>query len=136
MDLCRSILEVWNKTEFGHVQRKISKTHKHLQCLEKQYSMPNIIKATCDTRKELNDWLDKEYAMSNQRSNITWLQMGDSNTSFLHAKASSHFQRNNIDRVYDEIKFGKWRNPKLGWYFTYITLICSQLHNHYIFRVF
>ena len=70
MDLCRSRLEVWNKTEFRHVQRKISKIHKHLQCLEKQYSMPNIIKVTCDTRKEFNDWLDKEYAMWNQRSNI------------------------------------------------------------------
>lgn len=54
MELCRTRLEVWNKAEFGHVQRSIDRIMKHLQWLER---------AVGDAMRELNEWFDKEEAM-------------------------------------------------------------------------
>lgn len=73
MDLCRDRLVNWNKNEFGHVQRKISSLQKHLQWPEKQQSTLEFVLETCKTRDELNEWLDREEAMWNQRSHLTWL---------------------------------------------------------------
>lgn len=63
MELCRTRLEVWNKAEFGHVQRSIDRIMKHLQWLERQQSSPDIIRAVGDAKRELNEWFDKEEAM-------------------------------------------------------------------------
>ena len=117
MELCQARLEVWNKAEFGHVQRSIARIMKHLQWLERQQSSPNIIKAVGDTKRELIEWFDKEEAMWNQRSHITWLQMGDRNTSFFPAKASSRFQHNHIDVIVDENNCWQEDEAKLAYAF-------------------
>lgn len=100
-ELCQTRLEVWNKAEFGHVQRSIARIMKNLQWLERQQSSLDIIRAVGDTKRELIERFEEE-AMWNQRSHITWLQMGDRNTSFFPSKASSKFQRNHIDGIVDE----------------------------------
>ena len=50
---------------------------------------------------ELNCWLDKEDAMWKQRARLNWFQEGDRNTRFFHARASSMFQKNLIEGIFD-----------------------------------
>ena len=64
-------MSMWYKNEFGHVQTKINNLQQHLQWLEKQQSNFELVQETCRTRTELNEWLDREEAMWNQRSHLT-----------------------------------------------------------------
>ena len=65
-------LEGWNKTDFGHVGRKIFDLQKRLEWIELQPTTPDIVQLMRNTRIELNGWLDKEDAMWHQRSRLTW----------------------------------------------------------------
>ena len=47
-------------------------------------------------RKEINDILDKESKMWQQRSRALFLKCGDRNTAYFHSKASQRFWRNRI----------------------------------------
>ena len=78
-------LENWNKTEFGHVAKKVSELQKRLEWLELQPSSPNINRELLSTHVELNCWLDKDDDMWRQRSRLNWFQLGNRNTSFFHA---------------------------------------------------
>lgn len=62
---------------------------------------PSTIKALKETRIDLNCWLEREDAMWRQRSRQNWFREGDRNTRFFHAKASSRFQKNFIEGVFD-----------------------------------
>ena len=96
MEECRSRLERWNQTEYGHVGKKISQLQKRLESLELLPSSPKVIQELRETRVNLNCWLDREDAMWKQRSRLSWFRNGDHNTQFFHAKASARFQKNLI----------------------------------------
>ncbi|KAM3701378.1 hypothetical protein ACB098_05G166700 [Castanea mollissima] len=102
IDLCRDRLASWNENEFGHVQTKINSLQQRLQWLEKQQSNLELVQETCRIRAELNEWLDSEEAIWSQRSHLTWLQLGDRNSAFFHARASGRFQRNHINGIFDD----------------------------------
>lgn len=101
MEICRAKLEGWNKTEFGHVGRKISELQKHLEWIELQPTTLDIAQLMRNTRIELNGWLEKEDAMWCQRSRLTWFQEGDRNTRFFHTKASARYKKNLIEGLMD-----------------------------------
>ena len=101
MEICRTRLEGWNKTEFSHVSRKISELQKRLEWIELQPTTPNIAQLMRNTRIELNGWLEKEDAMWCQRSKLTWFQEGDRNTRFFHTKASARYKKNLIEGLMD-----------------------------------
>lgn len=56
-------------------------------------------------RKELNDLLDSEEIMWQQRAKVQWLTLGDHNTKFFHSKASER-KKNTISKIQDED--GEW----------------------------
>ena len=87
IERCRSNLEAWNKTEFGHVRRRVAELQKRLEWLELQPPSPEINSDLRRTRIDLNSWLDKKNNMWHQRSRLNWLQSGDRNIGFFHAKA-------------------------------------------------
>ena len=92
----------WNKNDFGHVQTKINSLQQRLQWLEKQQSSLELVPETCRIKTELNEWLDREEAMWCQRSHLTWLQLGDRNSAFFHARASGRFRMNYINGILDD----------------------------------
>ena len=81
--------------------RKISELQSKLEWLEHQPASPSIISATQDTRIELNCWLDREATMWYQRSRLNWFQLGDQNTRYFHARASSRLKKNFITGLLD-----------------------------------
>lgn len=101
LNACRTKMEAWNWTVFGHVGKGIDRLQKHLEWFEVQPTDPSIIQKIWETRTELNCWLEKENAMWEERSHLDWFCEGDRNTRFFHAKASSRFQKNNIKGILD-----------------------------------
>ena len=110
MEICRTGLEGWNKTDFGHVGRKISDLQKCLEWIELQPTTLDIVQLMRNTRIELNGWLYKEDAMWHQRSRLTWFQEGDRNTRFFHTKASARYKKNLIDGLMDSN--GVWQEEE------------------------
>ena len=101
LEKCRSKLETWNKMEFGHVGRRVTEVQKRLEWIELQPPSPAINQELKRTRVELNCWLEKEADMWRQQSRLTWLQSGDRNTGFFHAKASARHKKNSIEGIMD-----------------------------------
>ena len=66
-----------------------------------QATSSTVIKDLKETRVELKCWLDKEDAMWKHRAWLNWFQAGDRNNCFFHAKASSRFQKNLIEGIFD-----------------------------------
>ena len=88
-------------TKYGYVGKKIASVQKRLEWLELQAASPDVIRDLRETRVELNCYLDKEDAMWKQRARLNWFQEGDRNTRFFHARASSRFQKNLIEGIFD-----------------------------------
>ena len=100
LDSCKARLETWNKTEFGHVGRQITRLEKELQALEQ--NPQQHVEQIHEVRKALNCWLDAENTMWHQRAKHMWITDGDRNTSFFHQKASNRRQRNIIHGLTDD----------------------------------
>lgn len=60
---CRSSLDAWNKSEFGHVGKTIAALQARLEWLELQPATLDLIQDFKSTRVELNCWLEKEDEM-------------------------------------------------------------------------
>lgn len=60
---CRSSLDAWNKSEFGHVGKTIATLQARLEWLELQPATLDLIQDFKSTRVELNSWLEKEDEM-------------------------------------------------------------------------
>ena len=87
MDECSSSLQSWNRTNFGHVGRKIASLSKKLQWLECLLGGEANMEEIHDTKGEINKLLSPEEVMWKQQSRNSWLKSGDSNASFFHEKA-------------------------------------------------
>ena len=69
-----------------------------------------VIQKIRETKSELNCWIEKENLIWKQRAKLHWFKEGDCNTSYFHAKASSRFQKNSIDGIFDEQK--NWQDDE------------------------
>ncbi|CAM8948104.1 unnamed protein product [Rhodiola kirilowii] len=99
---CGRALSVWNRSKYGNVQRRI-KDLKHkldeIKCAE-----GNETKKWEEERisEELDVWLAREEIMWQQRSRVLWLNQGDRNTKFFHARATHRKKKNWIYCLKDE----------------------------------
>lgn len=99
---------------------KIGNRKQYLQALQENLhtlkQAPPSRQTSTDMRvmeKKIEEFLRDEELYWQQRSRTTWLQAGDRNTKYFHAKASSRRQWNLIEGIWT--KSGKWsEEPKEG----------------------
>ena len=104
---CVDDLSRWNRSVFGLVLRQIQNKRKAFNDLVlRDYDGCNGYE-TNKLRKEINDLLDCEEIMWQQRSKVNWLSLGDRNTKYFHTKASGRKKKNTIFKLMDEK--GIWR---------------------------
>ncbi|KAM7253248.1 hypothetical protein ACFE04_025866 [Oxalis oulophora] len=87
-------LQRWSAAEFGNLKREMSKKQRELTKLLDGPDPRGNHLAIKRVEKELNELLDCEMKLWQQRSKIQWGFEGDRNTSFFHASATQR-KRNN-----------------------------------------
>ncbi|CAN1269326.1 LINE-1 retrotransposable element ORF2 protein [Linum perenne] len=103
-------LTAWKKETIGvdkdKIEQLMGELH-YLQTLPTTLDRQNEEKTIRDALRVC--WkIEEEYW--SQRSRVSWLRLGDRNTSFFHASAVQRRKRNNITRLMDEA--GEWIEEK------------------------
>ncbi|KAL0416771.1 UNVERIFIED_CONTAM: hypothetical protein Slati_3509000 [Sesamum latifolium] len=98
----RTLLIEWKKGSFGNIRRKTQELNAAICKMQEQ-----TIMATSKSEIEsLKDSLDKlavqEEILWKQRVKALWLEAGDRNTNFSHAKANERQVRKDIKRLKNE----------------------------------
>ena len=97
---------------FGQIPKQIQKKRETLNtlvCRDKDGSLGSEINVI---RKEINELLDSEEIMWQQRAKVQWLGLGDRNTKYFHTRASDRRRRNTINSIMDEN--GNWHDSMDG----------------------
>ena len=95
--VCGKKLLDWSCQSFGSIRKQLESKGKQLSKAEINAAKGNLdYKVVKVLRANLNDLLDKESKMWQQRSRALFLKCGDWNTSFFHSKASHRCRRNRI----------------------------------------
>ncbi|KAL0457799.1 UNVERIFIED_CONTAM: hypothetical protein Slati_0407100 [Sesamum latifolium] len=102
----------WDRTSFGHIRRRVKDIEGKLVCLESDpiSAEDNLLRSRL--RRDLEETLSREEIMWKQRGKAQWLQEGDRNTPFFHARASARKRKNSITRLRDNI--GEWCSSREG----------------------
>jgi len=96
VQICGERLTKWSKNSLGSVRRMLEEKRNLLSKAEMDATKgddPMVVKSL---QKEINDILDKESQIWQQRSMALFLKCGDRNTAYFHNKASQRFQKNRI----------------------------------------
>ncbi|XP_075668948.1 uncharacterized protein LOC142638768 [Castanea sativa] len=97
IQVCGEKLTTWSLQSFGSIKCQIEKKGKLLAKIKIEAANRKVDYELVKTlRAEVNDLLDKESQMWQQRSRALFLKCGDHNTSYFHNKASHRFRRNRI----------------------------------------
>ena len=99
---CGEKLSTWSFQSFGSIKHQVEKISKLLSKAEIDVANGRLdYEKVRVLRSELNDLLDKESQMWQQRSRALFLKCGDQNTNYFHSKASHRFRRNRITGLRD-----------------------------------
>uniref|UniRef100_A0A803PAV4 Reverse transcriptase domain-containing protein n=1 Tax=Cannabis sativa TaxID=3483 RepID=A0A803PAV4_CANSA len=100
---CASDLQSWHNGKFSNFQRKITAAQNNVKNLH-VVATPKIDHSQKVQTAEslLDELLANEEQYWQQHSRIDWLQSGDRNTKFFHAKASARNATNKIRSLQDE----------------------------------
>ncbi|CAM8926233.1 unnamed protein product [Rhodiola kirilowii] len=99
LELCADALSLWNKREFGNVKKRVEKLKMELEKIRSLPRTENNYKLEEKLSVEIDEWLAREELLWRQRSRVEWLNYGDKNTKFFHARASQRKKRNFIARL-------------------------------------
>ena len=96
VNFCAFKLIEWSKNSFGSVKKMLEEKKNLLAKAELATARGGDSMVVKSIQKEINDILDKENLMWQQRSQALFLNCGDRNTAYFHSKASQRFRRNRI----------------------------------------
>ena len=86
--VCGSKLSDWSKNSFGSVKKRLEEKKKLLAKAELAAAKGGDFLVVKFLQKEVNNILDTENLMWQQRSRALFLKYGDRNTAYFHSKAS------------------------------------------------
>lgn len=89
-------LKQWSTNTFGSIRKEIKKFEQRLAMLRSSRPTPAYSNEERAIERKLCDLFECEEIMARQRSRMDWLQEGDRNTSFSHARASARRKTNRI----------------------------------------
>ena len=89
-------LQKWSMSTFGSVRKEIKKLERWLAILRSSCTTMVYSEEERSIERKLCELFECEEIMARQRSRVDWLQEGDRNTSFFHARASA---RKNTNRI-------------------------------------
>ena len=95
-------LSRWNRLVFGQILKKIQEKRKVLCNMVQRDRDRCMGREINELRREINDLLDKEEIMWQQRSRVQWLGLGDRYTKYFHSKSSERRKKNTIFGLRDE----------------------------------
>ena len=104
---CKEKVKSWNWSEFGNVNHLLRQKGGQLQHLESLNNLHSNAGEVQRLKMEINEILNREEIMWNQRSWAMWMKWGDRNTKFFHAIANQRRKRNGIVGLLDSE--GRWQ---------------------------
>ena len=110
MKKCKMKLKKWSKESFGSIKNRIKETRERLWVAEETSVRSGAHQEVETIKKELNQLLQKEEKMWQQRSQVLWLENGDKNTNFFSWDATQRKRQNFIKGLRDEE--GVWQNDE------------------------
>ena len=122
---CAENLSRWNKMVFGKIPRQIQKKRETLSTLVRRDKDGSLGSEINMIRNEINDLLESEEIMWDQRLMVQWLGLGDRNTKYFHTRASDRRRRNTIKSIMDEN--GNWHDSIDG----IVEVVVSYFKNLY-----
>ena len=107
---CANALASWNQNVVRNIPKKTAEKRKALNSITTVDQQGSRGAEINQLRKEINDLLDSEETIWQQRSKVLWYKEGDRNTKFFHAHALERRKKNSILGLWNED--GVWCESK------------------------
>jgi hypothetical protein len=91
---CASKLSGWSKERFRNFGKQIEVKKREIERLYRATGKPGVMENIKLLESEMEGLLEREEIFWKQRSRIDWLQAGDRNSKFFHAKATARKRKN------------------------------------------
>uniref|UniRef100_A0A803NVU4 Uncharacterized protein n=1 Tax=Cannabis sativa TaxID=3483 RepID=A0A803NVU4_CANSA len=89
LDECAANLQKWHIDKYGNMKKRITDAQLQVETLNNScHRTPTAMNSLKNSEALLDELLEQEEIYWQQRSRFDWLNAGDRNTKFLHAKAS------------------------------------------------
>lgn len=99
----------WNRESFGNIFYRKNRILKRIEGTQRALSLhPNsfLVNLDNDLNRDLNEILFLEEEFWASKSRVSWLNLGDANTTFFHASVISRRRHNKITSIKDNL--GNW----------------------------
>ncbi|TXG53848.1 hypothetical protein EZV62_019104 [Acer yangbiense] len=101
LNQCASRLIGWSKTRFKNLSNQITVKNREIENLYKSCEKDGVMAVIKELEKTVEELLDCEELFWKQRSRADWLEVGDRNSKFFHARASARKKKKSTHMLYN-----------------------------------